>query len=69
MMAGSQDNSTVYTAGDSIYFNVSGGDGMESVFADETFYRYTSSQNGNINAYSTFSGGFSYEGRISSRLP
>jgi photosystem II stability/assembly factor-like uncharacterized protein len=65
MMAGAQDNSTVYTAGDSIYFNLSGGDGMESVFADETFYRYTSSQNGNINAYSIFSGGFSYEGRIS----
>lgn len=62
MMAGAQDNSTVYTA-DSVYFNVSGGDGMESVFADDFFYRYTSSQNGRINAY-LYDGFFSYEGTI-----
>ncbi|PCJ66810.1 MAG: hypothetical protein COA58_04960 [Bacteroidetes bacterium] len=65
MMAGAQDNSTVYTSGtDSLFFNLSGGDGMESTFADEVNMRYTSSQNGRIIAYNSFGGGFTYENTI-----
>jgi photosystem II stability/assembly factor-like uncharacterized protein len=63
MMAGAQDNSTVFTDGTDFY-NVSGGDGMESVFADDAFFRYTSSQNGRILAYNSVGGGFNYENMI-----
>jgi photosystem II stability/assembly factor-like uncharacterized protein len=63
VIAGAQDNSTIFTDGTDFY-NLSGGDGMESVFADKAFIRYTSSQNGRINAYYSFSGGFDYENTI-----
>ena len=64
MMAGAQDNSTSYSDGN-IFYNISGGDGMESEFADEVYIRYSSSQNGRINAFSSFGGGFSFENTIS----
>ena len=63
IMAGAQDNSTVYGDGD-VFYNVSGGDGMEALFNDEAFYRYTSSQNGRIYAYLTFDGEFMWDGTI-----
>jgi photosystem II stability/assembly factor-like uncharacterized protein len=65
VIAGAQDNSTVYGDG-TTFANISGGDGMESDFDDENFYRYTSSQNGRIYVYSTFVGSFDYERTISS---
>ncbi len=64
VLAGAQDNSTVYGS-DGKFANISGGDGMECVFNDEAFYRYTSSQNGNIYAYLSDFGGFEYEDRVS----
>ncbi|MBO6517996.1 MAG: T9SS type A sorting domain-containing protein [Bacteroidia bacterium] len=63
LMAGAQDNSTVYTA-DTAFFNVTGGDGMESVFDDKNFYRYTSAQNGTIWAFFTNNGSFDFDGTI-----
>jgi photosystem II stability/assembly factor-like uncharacterized protein len=63
ILAGAQDNSTVFTEGTSFY-NISGGDGMESKFDDANYYRYTSSQNGRIYAFLTLSGSFDYEGSI-----
>lgn len=63
LMAGAQDNSTVYTA-DTSFFNLSGGDGMESEFIDASTYRYTSSQNGNIFAFYTDGSDFIFEGNI-----
>ena len=68
LMAGAQDNSTVYTE-DSVFYNVSGGDGMECVFYDEAYYRYTSSQNGRIYAYLSVDGDFNYEGDIQNNEP
>lgn len=63
IMAGAQDNSTVYTNGDS-FMNISGGDGMEAVFMDDQNFRYTSSQNGSIYAFSLFGGDMYYAGTI-----
>lgn len=68
IMAGAQDNSTVYTQ-DSVFYNISGGDGMECVFYDKTFYRYTSSQNGRIYAYLSVDGGFNYQGVVQNNEP
>ncbi len=64
IMVGAQDNSTTYTDG-STFYNLSGGDGMESVFNDVNRYRYTSSQNGRIYAFTYDIGaGFSYDRSI-----
>lgn len=63
IMAGAQDNSTVYTNGDS-FVNITGGDGMEAVFMDDQNYRYTSSQNGAIYAFTLFGGEMYYSGTI-----
>ncbi len=63
IMAGAQDNSTVFHTG-SAFYNITGGDGMEAVFDDEAFYRYTSSQNGRIYAFFSASNSFDYEGVI-----
>lgn len=54
-IAGAQDNSTVFTDGDT-FQNLSGGDGMESEFIDAQNYRYTSSQNGRIYVYQVVDG-------------
>lgn len=50
IIAGAQDNSTVHTDGTK-FRNLSGGDGMESAFDDQDYYRYTSSQYGYISAF------------------
>lgn len=63
IFAGAQDNSTVYTNGDS-FINISGGDGMESVFMDKENYRYTSSQNRSIYAFFVMDNQMSYLGSI-----
>jgi len=62
-IAGAQDNSTVYTNG-SGFRNLSGGDGMESVFDDDNYYRYTSSQNGRIYVYDYSFSEMIYDGDI-----
>lgn len=63
VMAGAQDNSTVF--GDGTRFsNLSGGDGMEALFYDEINYRYTSSQNGLINVYALDGDTFKANGTI-----
>ncbi len=49
VVAGAQDNSTVFLGGGS-WSNLSGGDGMDCEFADSN-YIYTSSQYGNISKY------------------
>ncbi len=65
LMAGAQDNSTSALS-DKVWFNLSGGDGMECTFANENFMAYTSSQNGFINRfeYETSSGQFIYSGYL-----
>lgn len=63
-MAGAQDNSTVY-GNDTIFFNLTGGDGMEALFHDDAFYRYTSSQNGRVYVFLTAGNDFSWEGELS----
>jgi len=64
IIAGAQDNSTVYTNGDS-FVNMSGGDGMEAVFMDDHNYRYTSSQNGRIYTYALVNGQAKFIGNVS----
>ncbi|MCB9263007.1 MAG: T9SS type A sorting domain-containing protein [Flavobacteriales bacterium] len=63
IMAGAQDNSTVFGDGKE-FVNVSGGDGMECLFMDDAGYRYSSSQNGNIEVFSVIGSDMFYEGRI-----
>ena len=63
-IAGSQDNSTVFTDGSS-FSNLSGGDGMESVFMDDLGYRYTSSQNGRLYVYTLNNGSYRFHANIS----
>lgn len=62
--AGAQDNSTVMSDGKNFY-NLSGGDGMETVFDPSGDFVYTSSQYGNIYVYSRSGSYFEREpGRI-----
>ncbi len=62
-MAGAQDNSTVY-GNDSLFTNITGGDGMEALFQDDAFYRYTSSQNGRIYTFLTTGDDFIWDGEL-----
>ncbi|MFY0643163.1 MAG: T9SS type A sorting domain-containing protein [Bacteroidia bacterium] len=55
VMAGAQDNSSVFRD-QSGFINISGGDGMESLFLDEYSRRVSSSQNGNFRIFDASSG-------------
>ena len=50
IIAGAQDNSTVFRD-ETGFINISGGDGMESMFLDEFDTRISSSQNGNFRIF------------------
>ena len=63
MIVGAQDNSTAFTDG-STFQNLTGGDGMESTFFNESQV-YTSSQGGNISLLGRFgTDNFYYDGGI-----
>jgi photosystem II stability/assembly factor-like uncharacterized protein len=61
LIAGAQDNSTVFTDG-SQFRNLSGGDGMESTFDEENMYFYTSSQYGRVYGFSRSGDDFYQDG-------
>lgn len=67
LMAGAQDNSTS-TSNNGVWYNLSGGDGMECTYHDDNAYVYTSSQYGTIYRfdYDQSSTNFTYNDRLSS---